>query len=328
VYREEPLPGGVLARVAKSHIRIGTLQYFSATGDTEGLGLLVDHVVARHFAAAAGHDIPALALYEQVVRRQAELVAHWQSTGFIHGVMNTDNMLLSGETIDYGPCAFMDHYDPAAVYSYIDHGGRYAFRNQPAIAHWNLACLGEALLPLLGEEREQAAGLAQEVLDRFPGLYENAYLARMRQKLGLMQEQEGDRALIDDFLELLAENSCDYTLAFRCLGGPSRETGMLHSVFRFPDSFGGWLDRWRRRCSDEAATATELEDRLSAVNPAVIPRNHLVEEAIRRGYEGDFSLFHHLCERFSRPFEWPEDDISLVTPPLPDQVVTQTFCGT
>ena len=327
VYREQAFPGAVLARVAKSHIRIGTLQYFASVGDLEGLSLLVDHVIERHFADLAGADNPPLAMLERVIERQAELVASWQSIGFIHGVMNTDNMLLSGETIDYGPCAFMDYYNAAAVYSSIDHGGRYAYRNQPGIAHWNLACLAQALLPLIADDEDKAAELAQAALDRFADLFLAAYFSRLRDKLGFEQAQDGDEQLIQDFLDLLEQNGQDFTLAFRRLselplGGPT----VL--PFEFPAVFDSWLERWRERLQAEGQEAERLQQRMLATNPALIPRNHLVEAAIEQAYAGDFSKFHALTERLQRPFEDEPGDRELALPPRPEQIVQQTFCGT
>ena len=328
VYRETRLDGGVLIRVAKSHIRIGTLQYFASIGDHDGLKLLVDHVIARHYPDAAGADNPVLTMYEQVLHRQAELIAHWQTLGFIHGVMNTDNMLLSGETIDYGPCAFMDGYDSAAVYSSIDHGGRYAYRNQPGIAHWNLACLAQTLLPLLAEDEEKAIEIAQTAVDRFPDLYAEAYFERLREKFGLVATETDDAQLIQDFLDLLERSRGDFTLAFRRLSELPVGGGEIAPLFDFPEAFADWLKRWRERVAREKGDADDLAERMAAVNPAFIPRNHLVEEAIAAGYEGDFAPFHRLLERLEHPYEYVTEDAVLATPPRPDQVVHATFCGT
>jgi len=328
VYREQKLAGGILARVAKSHIRIGTLQFFASTGDLEGLRLLVDHVIARHFTDAAESDNPVLAMFEKVLQRQAELVARWQGVGFIHGVMNTDNMLLSGETIDYGPCAFMDNYDSARVYSSIDHGGRYSYRNQPGIAHWNLACLASTLLPLLADDEEEASGMAQAALDRFPELFLEAYFATLRRKLGLSTAQPEDEKLIQDFLDLLEGSGSDFTLAFRRLGELPLGANDIETLFDFPEKFAPWLQRWRERCAQESISDTERHAQMMATNPALIPRNHLVEAAIEQAYGGDFTQFHQLTERLTRPFEYDAEDEMLAVPPRPEQVVQQTFCGT
>jgi uncharacterized protein YdiU (UPF0061 family) len=328
VYRERPLAGGILARVARSHIRIGTLQYFTSVGDLDGLRLLVEHVIERHYPDTAGADNPALAMYEQVLQRQAALIARWQSIGFIHGVMNTDNMLLSGETIDYGPCAFMDAYDSAQVYSSIDHGGRYAYRNQPAIAHWNLACLANALLLLFDDDQETATEQAQTALDRFPDLFYERYFEVLRAKLGLTTHEDDDRELVQDFLDLLETNGCDFTLAFRRLGELPVDADTIKPLFDFPAAFDEWLGRWRERCAREAVGDAERHARMAAVNPALIPRNHLVEEAIERGYEGDFTAFHRLADRLQRPYEYTLADADLARPPRAEEIVQQTFCGT
>ena len=328
VYRERALAGGILARVARSHIRIGTLQYFASVGDLDGLRLLVRHVIERHYPDTADADNPALAMYEQVLERQANLIARWQSIGFIHGVMNTDNMLLSGETIDYGPCAFMDAYDSAQVYSSIDHGGRYAYRNQPAIAHWNLACLANTLLPLFAGDEKIATELAQAALDRFPDLFLERYFDALRAKLGLSTHEHDDRALVQDFLDLLEANACDFTLAFRRLGELPVDADAIKPLFNFPTAFDGWLARWRERCAREPLGDAERHARMSAANPALIPRNHRVEEAIERGYDGDFTAFHRLAERLQQPYEYAPADADFARPPRSDQVVQNTFCGT
>ncbi len=328
VYRETRLDGGVLVRVARSHIRIGTLQYFASVEDLDGLRLLVEHVIARHYPQAAAADNPVLAMFEQVLERQAQLIAQWQTLGFIHGVMNTDNMLLSGETIDYGPCAFMDGYDSAAVYSSIDHGGRYAYRNQPGIAHWNLACLAQTLLPLFADDEETATGIAQTALDSFPGRYAQAWIERLRGKFGLRVAETDDVALMQEFLELLERGRSDFTLAFRRLAELAGNDSEVESLFDFPDYFADWLARWRERSAREAVDAKTRARQMAFANPAFIPRNHLVEAAIASAYDGDFAPFHRLLERLANPYEYSRDDADLATPPRPEQVVQQTFCGT
>ena len=328
VYRESRLDGGVLARVAKSHIRIGTMQYFASIEDTEGLKLLVDHIIERHYPQAAESDVPALAMFEQVMRRQAYLIARWQGIGFIHGVMNTDNMLLSGETIDYGPCAFMDTYDSAALYSSIDHQGRYAYRNQPTIANWNLACLAQTLVPLFDGDKEKSVEIAQNTLSQFAEFYQQQYLKIFNQKLGLSTSKENDEELIQDFLELLQNNRCDFTLAFRRLGELTLNADAMKSLFDFPKSFADWLSRWQARCAEESISAEERHQQMMNTNPAFIPRNHLVEEAIQQAYSGDFSMFHRLNQRFEKAFTYDDADHELALPPRPNQIVQQTFCGT
>jgi len=327
VYREQRLQGGVLIRVARSHIRIGTLQYFLSIQDREGLQLLIDHVIARHYPEVADAANPALALFEQVARRIARLIAHWQAIGFIHGVMNTDNMLLSGETIDYGPCAFMDGYDSAAVFSSIDHGSRYAYRNQPAIAQWNLACLGQCLLPFIDADESAATEAAQAVLNAFPDDYTDAWHARLRDKFGLLEPRDDDAALMQDFLDLLEGGRHDFTLAFRRLGELAKGVDEIEALFDFPDSFSPWLERWRQRCALETDDALRRQ-RMLASNPVFIPRNHLVEQAIAQAYAGDFGMFHRLHERWREPFVYAAADAPLATPPRPHEVVQQTFCGT
>ena len=328
VFREARLDGGILARVAKSHIRIGTLQFFASVNDIDGLKLLLDHVIERHYPDAATSENPVATMFEQIMSRQAALVARWQGVGFIHGVMNTDNMLLSGETIDYGPCAFMDAFDSAAVYSSIDHGGRYAYRNQPAIAHWNLACLAQALLPFFADEEDAAVELAQAALERFPEMFQQEHFTILRAKLGLTTVDEGDEELAQDFLDLLERSRSDFTLAFRRLGELTVDTTEIEALFDFPESFGSWLQRWRQRCAQEPISDADRHRAMMSINPVFIPRNHLVEEAISQAYAGDFALFHRLNERLSMPFDFDAADAGLAIPPEPDQVVHQTFCGT
>jgi uncharacterized protein YdiU (UPF0061 family) len=328
VYREQRLAGGVLIRVAKSHIRIGTLQYFASVQDLDGLKLLIDHVIARHYPEITDAENPVLAMFEQVVSKQAALIAHWQAVGFIHGVMNTDNMLLSGETIDFGPCAFMDGYDSAAVFSSIDHGSRYAYRNQPAIAHWNLACLVQTLLPFIDDDEEAATSLAQAAMDTFPERYLEAYFSRLHDKFGLATEEDDDKTLMQDFLDLLEAGHLDYTLAFRRLAELPLGSDDIKPLFDFPESFADWLSRWRERCAREPNSPQQRQQQMLAVNPAFIARNHLVEQAIAEAYSGDFNFFHRLLERLENPFEYDVTDVVLATPPAPDQIVHQTFCGT
>ncbi len=328
VYREQQLAGGVLVRVAKSHIRIGTLQYFASVQDLEGLKLLIDHVIARHYPGIADVENPVLAMFEQAMGKQATLFAQWQAIGFFHGVMNTDNLLLSGESIDFGPCAFMDDYDSAAVFSSIDHGSRYAYRNQPAIAHWNLACLVQTLLPFIADDEEEATALAQTALDTFPERYLEAYYSRLRDKLGLDTEEDDDKVLTQDFLDLLETGRLDFTLAYRRLAELALGTDDIKPLFDFPESFDSWLSRWQKRCARQPGNAQQRQQMMMVANPAFIARNHLVEQAIAEAYSGDFRFFHRLLERLESPFEYAADDADLATPPTPDQVVHQTFCGT
>jgi len=333
VMREGRLPGAVLTRVAQSHIRIGTLQFFAARGDLDALRVLVDHVIRRHYPEAAETENPVRTLLDGVVARQAGLVALWQSLGFIHGVMNTDNMLLAGETIDYGPCAFMDDYDLGRVLSSIDHGGRYAYGNQPYIAHWNLSVLAQALLPLLDGDADRALASGQAALDAFPGLYQAAFMNVMLKKLGLKEKTDGDAGLIRDLLELMQTEKTDFTLTFRRLsdlaGEEAAGAGGVGDLLKFPASFDPWLAQWRRRLAEEPWPAAARQKAMYAANPVYIPRNHLVEEAIDAAQKyWDFEPFNRLVDVLANPFDYDPENAVYATPPRPEQVVTQTFCGT
>jgi len=325
------LPGAVLTRVAQSHIRIGTFQYFLARQDTEALRLLVDYVIKRHYPAAAEAEHPARALLAAVAAAQARLVAQWQLLGFIHGVMNTDNMLLSGETIDYGPCAFMDTYRPDTVFSSIDRQGRYAYCNQPGIAHWNLACLAQALLPVLDTTEEQAAALAQDSIDTFPGLFQEAYTGGMSRKLGLAGVEAGDESLAGELLELMAQEQADFTLAFRRLSDmaqPGSAAG-VGDLFEFPAAFAPWLERWQQRIESDPQTPGERQTSMYRANPAFIPRNHLIAAAIDRAVnEDDFAAFNRLADLLEKPLTFEPGLASFATPPRPEEIVSKTFCGT
>jgi uncharacterized protein YdiU (UPF0061 family) len=314
VWRETPLPGAVLARVAASHIRVGTFQYFAAREDVEALRLLTDHVIARHYPDAEG----PLGLLAAVTAAQARLVARWMSLGFIHGVMNTDNMAVSGETIDYGPCAFMDAYDPAKVFSSIDQFGRYAYGNQPRIALWNLAQLASCLLPLMGDEGP-AIEAATEAINRFAELYQSEWLRLFRAKIGLATEAEEDATLIAALLSRMAEGRADFTRTFRGLA-----EGTAAAEFADPDLFAGWETDWRARLASEADPQAVMR----AANPAYIPRNHRVEEAIRAATAGDFAPFHRLNAVLARPFERRPEAEGYDAAPEPEERVTRTFCGT
>ena len=332
VARERFLPGAVLARVASSHFRVGTVQYFAARQDDEVLRQLVDHVVQRHFPAARDSDNPVLAMLEGVIARQAALIAQWQLLGFIHGVMNTDNMLLCGETIDYGPCAFMDQFNAGQVYSSIDHGGRYAYRNQPGIAHWNLSVLAQALLPLLHAEQDEAVALAQQALDTFPEQFLDAHGAGLARKLGLAALQEDDTALVEDLFALMEQSALDFTLTFRQLADLADESGdaaRISADFPVSGALDDWLARWRARLQREDSTPAQRQARMYAANPAFIPRNHQVEAVIQAAYDtGDLAPFHTLVELLATPFEYRPQERRFAAPPRPEEVVRQTFCGT
>jgi uncharacterized protein YdiU (UPF0061 family) len=326
------MPGAVLTRVASSHIRVGTFQYFAARGDTEGVRRLADHVIARHYPDAANAERPYHALLEGVIARQAQLVARWLLVGFIHGVMNTDNTSISGETIDYGPCAFMDHYDPATVFSSIDEQGRYAYANQPRIALWNLTRLAECLLPLFSAEQEKAIEQAQLVLGDFAEKFTEAYQAGLRAKIGLFTAREGDEALVQDLLDAMAKNQADFTLTFRRLSNAARDPGgdsEVRQLFADPTALDEWAARWRRRIGDEPQAPAARQSAMRSVNPAFIPRNHRVEAVIEAAVNrDDYARFEELLAVLSEPYEDQPMFAAYAEPPQPHQRVLQTFCGT
>jgi protein adenylyltransferase len=318
VLRETPLPGAVLARVAGSHLRVGSFQYARATGDADLLRRLADHAISRHHPDAAAAEQPYLALFEAVVAAQASLIARWMLVGFVHGVMNTDNMTISGETIDYGPCAFMEAFDPATVYSSIDHGGRYAYGNQPVVAEWNLARLAEAILPLLHSDEEQAVALAVEALGGFRRQYDAAWSAGMRAKLGL----SGDVSpLVDEILTLLQADRVDHTSFFRALAVAGRgDAEPVRRLFTDLATIDDWVARWRAQGPDA--------DAMDRVNPLYIPRNHLVEEALSAATDGDLEPFERLLEAVAAPYdERPGLERYAAAAPA-DFGAYQTFCGT
>ena len=330
VFREGPVPGAVLARVAASHVRVGTFQYFAARRDTDGVRQLADHVIARHYPEAAHAERPYLALLEAVARRQAALVAQWQHVGFIHGVMNTDNTTLSGETIDYGPCAFLDDYDPAKVFSSIDRAGRYSFSNQPALVRWNVARLAETLLAVIDDDGDAALAAASAVIEAMPAWSASAWLDGMRAKLGLSTPEDGDEALAKDLLEAMHAVAADYTLVFRALGeaAAGREPEGLLALPRSP-AFDAWRARWLERIArDGTRTPAERAAAMHAVNPAVIPRNHRVHEALVAAERGDLAPFEALLAAIRRPYDDGPGASHYMAPPAPSERVTQTFCGT
>jgi uncharacterized protein YdiU (UPF0061 family) len=332
VWRETPLPGAVLTRVASSHIRVGTFQFFAARRDVDAIRRLADHVIARHYPEVASAANPYRALLDQVISRQATLIAKWLLVGFIHGVMNTDNMSIAGETIDYGPCAFMDAYHPRAVYSSIDRMGRYAYGNQPDIAQWNLIRLAETLLPLLAEDHDTAINEAQQAIVEFAKLFNAAYAVGLNRKLGLLVSRPNDISLAQDLLDRMARNGADFTLVFRLLcdaaAGPEGDTD-VRMLFADPGAFDEWAARWRDRLAQEGGEPTERRSAMRAANPAFIPRNHLVEEAIVAAVsDGDFSAFERLLSVVSAPYEDHPAFRRYADPPRHDQVVRETFCGT
>jgi serine/tyrosine/threonine adenylyltransferase len=323
VQREIPLPGAVLARVASSHLRVGSFQYARNTGDVELLRRLAEHAISRHHPGAASADNPYLALFEGVVTAQASLIAQWMLVGFVHGVMNTDNMTISGETIDYGPCAFMEAFDPATVYSSIDHGGRYAYGNQPLVAEWNLARLAEALLPLIDDDQERAVALAVDALGAFRPQYDAAWSAGMRAKLGLPDGLADDVAasLVDELLVLLQKDHVDFTSFFRALGAAARgDAAPARNLFLDLAGFDGWADRWRALAPDA--------DAMDRVNPVHIPRNHLVEEALDAATAGDLGPLTSLLDAVSTPFVERPGLERYAAPAPQDFGAYRTFCGT
>jgi uncharacterized protein YdiU (UPF0061 family) len=350
VLRGDDLPGAVLTRVAASHLRVGTFEYFAARRDREGLRQLVDYAIARHEPALAKETSVAartLAFLDGVIGRQAALVARWMGLGFVHGVMNTDNTSISGETIDYGPCAFLDAFDPGRTFSSIDQQGRYAFHNQPRIALWNLARLAEALLPLLGDDEDEAIRLATARLDTFPDRFGAAHHAILRDKLGLgeareedaaqtreedtARTREEDAALARDLLELMAKEKVDFTLTFRrlfdALDRPER-TSVVSAMFAEPTAFDAWASRWRTRLERDTTPLVLRKERMRLANPAFIARNHRVEQMIAQATEGDLSLFSRMLRVLARPCDEQPDDEDLMDPPGGEQWDYCTFCGT
>jgi len=323
VYRQKAETGAVLTRVASSHIRVGTFQFAAQWGDAAKLKALADYTIARHMPDAAGAANPYGALLKEVIRRQAALVAQWQCAGFIHGVMNTDNVTISGETIDYGPCAFMDAYDPATVFSSIDREGRYAYGNQPRIAGWNLARFAETLLPLLHEDESKATAIAQEAVNAFPVIYRDKWLEGMRRKLGLAGAQPDDEVLISDLLEMMNAVRADYTNTFRALTlGTDEETEAASHA-----AFASWRARWQARWRTQGTSAAALHKRMRAANPSVIPRNHRVEEALSAATDGDYSPFYSLMNALADPYAYTKEQEALAEKP-PSAQGYQTFCGT
>jgi serine/tyrosine/threonine adenylyltransferase len=332
VAREEMLPGAIFTRVASGHIRVGTFQYFAIRGDVEGTRTLADYVIARHYPHCVESNKPYRALLDAVIDAQAQLIARWMMVGFIHGVMNTDNMSVAGETIDYGPCAFMDVYNPATVYSSIDRWGRYAYINQPDIAQWNLTRMAECLLPLLNESQEAAVADATEALQAFAPKFGAAYDDGLRRKLGLASWSDDDVALSRDLLTIMTDNGADFTLTFRYLGeaalGRENDTAM-RELFIDTAAIDQWLSRWRQRLAADGRTPASVRQQMRQANPAFIPRNHRVEAVIRAAVDkDDFAPFHQLVEILARPFDDQPEFAQFMQPPQEHERVLQTFCGT
>ena len=335
VIRETIQPGAIFTRVAASHLRVGTFQYFAARGDAEALRTLADYAIARHYPEAAGSPQPYRAFLDGVIARQAKLVAQWMLLGFIHGVMNTDNTSISGETIDYGPCAFMEAYDPDKVFSSIDQQGRYAYSNQPNAMQWNLTRLAEALLPILETEtgsKDSALESAIEALNTFMPQFEQARFAGLRRKLGLCEEREGDAALIEDLLQRMGANNADFTLTFRRLcdaaAAPSGHQ-QVRVLFANPVAYDDWASQWTHRAELEPTSVSERVAAMRLANPAFIPRNHRVAEVIDAAVnDQNFQPFEELLNVVSRPYEDRPELERYTQPARPEECVTQTFCGT
>ena len=338
VVREGRLPGAIMTRVARSHVRVGTFEFFAARGDHDAVRRLADYVIDRHYPELRSADRCYLELLRTVCERQAALVASWMHVGFIHGVMNTDNTSVYGETIDYGPCAFMDAYDPATVFSSIDSMGRYAYANQPHAAQWNLARFAETLLPLIDADPGRAVEVAGPVVEQFAEVFQERWLGGLSTKLGLQTTEPADAALIRAWLELLQQNACDFTVSFRrlCeLGGDADRTCAseaevsLRSSFQRPDQFEDWAREWRARLARESVPAATRKAAMRRVNPAFIPRNHRVEAMISAAIErGDFEPFEEMLEVLSKPYDFDPRFETYARPPRPEERVLQTFCGT
>ena len=337
VIRQGMVAGGIMTRAASSFIRVGSFQYFAMQNDMESIKALADYVIERNYPTVKEASNPYIALFEEVVMRQASLIAQWMQLGFIHGVMNTDNMSVAGETIDYGPCAFMDFFDHHQVYSSIDRDGRYAYNNQPGIGAWNLSRLAETLLPLFYDDLDKSVEIAEEILQRYFERYNQEWLSGFRAKCGLTAvantKPEDDKVLLDSLLDTMEVNKADFTLTFYHLSQldsvVNEKEFALRDLFAKPEAMGEWLARWRQRLSLELAEDNERQQNMQSINPLYIPRNHQVEAAIRAAEDhNDFSVFHALYDVLQKPFEKQQGKESYRLPPKPEEVVHQTFCGT
>ncbi|WP_244889013.1 protein adenylyltransferase SelO [Neobacillus drentensis] len=325
VLRETALPGAILTRVASSHLRVGTFQYVAKWGTVEELRVLADYTLERHYHEVALDERRYLSLLQEVIKRQASLIAKWQLAGFIHGVMNTDNMTISGETIDYGPCAFMDTYDPETVFSSIDTQGRYAYGNQPYIAGWNLARFAETLLPLIHDNQEQAVQMAQDEISNFIELYQRNWLTGMRAKLGLFNEEKQDESLVEDLLKMMQTYKADYTNTFRALTFEKPEDTVLKDAPEFIQ----WYKQWQERLDRQQDSKDSSKKLMRNSNPAIIPRNHRVEEVLEAAVEqGDYSVLKRLLDILSRPYAHSEEQSEYSTLPAQTGQPYRTFCGT
>ena len=331
VFREVLLPGGILTRIAKSHIRVGTFEYFAAQKNTENLKTLADYTIKRHFPSLKDAANPYLSLLEIVSNRQIELISKWMGVGFIHGVMNTDNTSIVGETIDYGPCAFMDEYNPSTVYSSIDAHGRYAFGNQPLIAQWNMACFANSLLALIDKDTEKATAKAQKVINNFPNKMGEAVMNVMCKKIGLDGTKTNSHETLTKLLKIMLDNKSDYTLTFLYLSDIIKGKGdnLFKQQFLKPNQISNWLKEWKELIKDENLAKKAIALSMEGSNPAFIPRNHLVERAIEAAVESnDFSEMKTLLTILSKPYEEQSRYGEYMKPPKSHEVVHQTFCGT
>jgi len=332
VFRETVLPGAVLTRVASGHVRTGTFQYFALRDDKKAITKLADYVIDRHYPEVKESRNTYLKLLEKVMDRHAQLVTKWLHVGFIHGVMNTDNMALSGETIDYGPCAFMDSFNKTQVFSSIDHSGRYSYGNQPQIVQWNLARLAETLLPLIDKKQESAVEMAKEVIELYSERFKEYWLSGMRRKIGLFSSEQEDEKLIESLLNIMHENEADFTLTFRSLSDTafdSKNNRKIRNLFKDAGAFDNWSESWLSRLSCESTSPEERLKLMRKVNPAFIPRNHRVEQALNAAIENlDYGPFEKLVDVLSSPYEEIKEKDEFMLPPKPGEHVSQTFCGT
>ena len=321
VVRESLLQGAILTRVATSHIRVGTFQYIAATQNIDDLETLVDYTINRHYPEIKSSKTKALDLLNLVMEKQCQLVVDWMRVGFIHGVMNTDNMAISGETIDYGPCAFMDHYDPKTVFSSIDKFGRYAFSNQPPITKWNLARFAECLIPLIDKNENTSIKIASEIIDNFQNIYEEKWLNMMRDKLGLFGEDMNDKKLINDLLKLMEKNKSDYTNTFYNL------MDIKNNIYK-DKNFIIWINNWKKRINSNKTSNQKQIELMKKSNPVVIPRNHKVEEALAAAEEGNFEVVINLLSILKKPYDLQKNSADYQSPPPLSDQKYQTFCGT
>ena len=324
VIRETPLPGAILTRVAASHIRVGTFQYVTATEDEKNLKTLFDYTIDRHYPKIKDSKTPAIDLLKIVMEKQIKLVVDWMRVGFIHGVMNTDNMAISGETIDYGPCAFMDAYDPETVFSSIDHNGRYAYFNQPGITKWNLARFAETLLPLIDKNKDKAIKIVTEIINNFGEIYKKNWLEMMRKKLGLIGKKNNDEKLINDLLSLLHEQKADYTNTFCSLMNEDVQNDKIFNNKEFID----WHQKWKECLAKNNNSTEESLKLMRSVNPIVIPRNHKVEEVLEAANKDDLNPFHDFLKVLEKPYENQIKNNNYQSPAPPSEKKYQTFCGT